>query len=123
MCTTSLYDTVWFCFVTRCFRSLLFFSSRRRHTSCALVTGVQTCALPISGAAAAEPDPAAAGRAAGGVRRADRDGRGRTATRTAGTARAGPGHRRQRRYLVQEHKPAELPARRTSSRQDRKSGV
>src|SRR3546814_12071842 len=29
---------VVFCFV---------FSSRRRHTSCALVTGVQTCALPI----------------------------------------------------------------------------
>src|SRR3546814_4518802 len=29
------------CFV--CF----FFSSRRRHTRCALVTGVQTCALPI----------------------------------------------------------------------------
>src|SRR3546814_9904888 len=25
------------------------FSSRRRHTRCALVTGVQTCALPISG--------------------------------------------------------------------------
>src|SRR3546814_185094 len=25
----------------------LFFSSKRRHTSCALVTGVQTCALPI----------------------------------------------------------------------------
>src|SRR3546814_1507421 len=25
-----------------------FFSSRRRHTMCALVTGVQTCALPIS---------------------------------------------------------------------------
>src|SRR3546814_6276680 len=25
----------------------LFFSSRRRHTICALVTGVQTCALPI----------------------------------------------------------------------------
>src|SRR3546814_18413468 len=24
-----------------------FFSSRRRHTMCALVTGVQTCALPI----------------------------------------------------------------------------
>src|SRR3546814_4461976 len=32
------------------FRSF-FFSSRRRHTSCALVTGVQTCALPISPAA------------------------------------------------------------------------
>src|SRR3546814_10839913 len=25
-----------------------FFSSRRRHTRCALVTGAQTCALPIS---------------------------------------------------------------------------
>src|SRR3546814_5877450 len=25
-----------------------FFSSRRRHTRCAFVTGVQTCALPIS---------------------------------------------------------------------------
>src|SRR3546814_9648518 len=30
--------------------SLVFFvSSRRRHTRCALVTGVQTCALPIYG--------------------------------------------------------------------------
>src|SRR3546814_2334232 len=28
--------------------ALFFFSSRRRHTRCALVTGVQTCALPIS---------------------------------------------------------------------------
>src|SRR3546814_5957498 len=28
-----------------------FFSSRRRHTRCALVTGVQTCALPIWGIA------------------------------------------------------------------------
>src|SRR3546814_7245416 len=27
---------------------ILCFSSRRRHTRCALVTGVQTCALPIS---------------------------------------------------------------------------
>src|SRR3546814_7472296 len=33
-----------FCFVVLFF----FFSSRRRHTRCALVTGVQTCALPIS---------------------------------------------------------------------------
>src|SRR3546814_6853816 len=34
---------------------MFFFSSRRRHTRCALVTGVQTCALPIyldAGAAA-----------------------------------------------------------------------
>src|SRR3546814_9266924 len=27
---------------------VFFFSIRRRHTRCALVTGVQTCALPIS---------------------------------------------------------------------------
>src|SRR3546814_9731059 len=33
---------------------LFFFSSRRRHTRCALVTEVQTCALPIS---EAEPEP------------------------------------------------------------------
>src|SRR3546814_10653678 len=32
------------CLLFFCF----FFSSRRRHTRCALVTGVQTCALPIS---------------------------------------------------------------------------
>src|SRR3546814_11931427 len=30
------------------YRVFCFFSSRRRHTRCALVTGVQTCALPIS---------------------------------------------------------------------------
>src|SRR3546814_470687 len=35
-----------------------FFSSRRRHTRCALVTGVQTCALPISlPARHRHPDP------------------------------------------------------------------
>src|SRR3546814_8436715 len=43
----------FFCFsfcVVVCFVSVyFFFSSRRRHTRCALVTGVQTCALPISG--------------------------------------------------------------------------
>src|SRR3546814_2313413 len=33
----SYYDVIY----------LFFFSSRRRHTRCALVTGVQTCALPI----------------------------------------------------------------------------
>src|SRR3546814_10077761 len=32
------------------FYVMFFFSSRRRHTRCALVTGVQTCALPICGA-------------------------------------------------------------------------
>src|SRR3546814_2564126 len=35
--------------VRRCqMMMIFFFSSRRRHTRCALVTGVQTCALPIS---------------------------------------------------------------------------
>src|SRR3546814_11828201 len=38
---------------------MFFFSSRRRHTRCALVTAVQTCALPICTAEAADelPDP------------------------------------------------------------------
>src|SRR3546814_8904467 len=34
----TVFLLLWFFF---------FFSSRRRHTRCALVTGVQTCALPI----------------------------------------------------------------------------
>src|SRR3546814_3834256 len=38
-----LYDSSYSIFESRIF----FFSSRRRHTRCALVTGVQTCALPI----------------------------------------------------------------------------
>src|SRR3546814_7507289 len=33
--------------VSCCGFVFFFFSSRRRHTRCALVTGVQTCALPI----------------------------------------------------------------------------
>src|SRR3546814_6557093 len=35
-------------FLVYIFMFFFFFSSRRRHTRCALVTGVQTCALPIS---------------------------------------------------------------------------
>src|SRR3546814_18223449 len=56
-----------------------FFSSRRRHTRCALVTGVQTCALPIlyrtslrqkKRAAEATPDlPQRCGRALFGLQR------------------------------------------------------
>src|SRR3546814_2342538 len=34
-----------------------FFASRRRQTSCALVTGVQTCALPISALGFLDPGP------------------------------------------------------------------
>src|SRR3546814_15642662 len=37
------WSTVWISALDASF----FFSSRRRHTRCALVTGVQTCALPI----------------------------------------------------------------------------
>src|SRR3546814_8010906 len=36
---------------------IVFFSSRRRHTRFALVTGVQTCALPISPSALHHPPP------------------------------------------------------------------
>src|SRR3546814_4104594 len=35
------------CCLGECVVYVFFFSSRRRHTRCALVTGVQTCALPI----------------------------------------------------------------------------
>src|SRR3546814_20416208 len=38
---------------------LFFFSSRRRHTRCALVTGVQTCALPICRVHFLETEPEA----------------------------------------------------------------
>src|SRR3546814_8100313 len=38
-------DRLLSCVYTYCV--MFFFSSRRRHTRCALVTGVQTCALPI----------------------------------------------------------------------------
>src|SRR3546814_4086413 len=46
-----LYIYILFACAGIVFSSLVacfFFSSRRRHTRCALVTGVQTCALPIS---------------------------------------------------------------------------
>src|SRR3546814_10768138 len=44
-----LLFVVWISYVLAVF---FFFSSRRRHTRCALVTGVQTCALPIFSATA-----------------------------------------------------------------------
>src|SRR3546814_5495887 len=47
--TTSMFD---------CKLLVFFFSSRRRHTRCALVTGVQTCALPISYPVEVQPKPA-----------------------------------------------------------------
>src|SRR3546814_10341174 len=42
-----IYYSLFYISCLRCF-CFFFFSSRRRHTRCALVTGVQTCALPIS---------------------------------------------------------------------------
>src|SRR3546814_2575225 len=56
-CVFSYYGTtlcLFFAYVVKieclfvCCYVCFFFSSRRRHTRCALVTGVQTCALPIS---------------------------------------------------------------------------
>src|SRR3546814_4962024 len=43
--------SVHFILFSLCAVFSFFFSSRRRHTRCALVTGVQTCALPICGLA------------------------------------------------------------------------
>src|SRR3546814_2242190 len=42
--------------MSRC--NCFFFSSRRRHTRCALVTGVQTCALPICELRVGHPEKA-----------------------------------------------------------------
>src|SRR3546814_7556747 len=55
---TLSFIYIFFCFlffffffvIFSSFFVFFFFSSRRRHTRCALVTGVQTCALPIWGA-------------------------------------------------------------------------
>src|SRR3546814_3954932 len=46
---------------------VFFFSSRRRHTRCALVTGVQTCALPISVSSLKGSPPGYVGFGEGGV--------------------------------------------------------
>src|SRR3546814_5760587 len=52
LCVFVSLSCLYFIFFTTCvlfyFFVFFFFSSRRRHTRCALVTGVQTCALPIS---------------------------------------------------------------------------
>src|SRR3546814_6999498 len=46
-----------FVFYLYFFFLFFFFSSRRRHTRCALVTGVQTCALPICASVALRRTP------------------------------------------------------------------
>src|SRR3546814_10856396 len=42
-----MYKSIILYVIILIFLCEFFFSSRRRHTRCALVTGVQTCALPI----------------------------------------------------------------------------
>src|SRR3546814_5530745 len=67
---------------------VFFFSSRRRHTRCALVTGVQTCALPISGlalASAAARTPSQEGTFNAAVR-GNKERHGRLFGRAAGRA-------------------------------------
>src|SRR3546814_6982468 len=51
---------------------MFFFSSRRRHTRCALVTGVQTCALPIFLLMLTRDERAEAGRLVVGMPRPER---------------------------------------------------
>src|SRR3546814_12487773 len=77
------------------------FTSRRRHTSCALVTGVQTCALPISAQAdlallaGGDDDVAVVERAQNHLgarqRHADRAGAAAAPNRIAGDHRLGLG--------------------------------
>src|SRR3546814_6833231 len=77
-----------------------FFSSRRRHTRCALVTGVQTCALPISGPLLRAPRRRAVAEAARLVAGTD------DAVRRAGHSRRGltttPQRRARRRHPPQD---------------------
>src|SRR3546814_4743637 len=53
---------------------LFFLSSRRRHTRCALVTGVQTCSLPIFHDGMEEPLHGEAARGNRGGHRIDEEG-------------------------------------------------
>src|SRR3546814_7792075 len=57
--------------VHQSYEFLCFFSSRRRHTRCALVTGVQTCALPICSDAPGAADAAAQDGPRDGSRRSE----------------------------------------------------
>src|SRR3546814_8951770 len=76
------------CCLSFSFFVFFFFSSRRRHTSCALVTGVQTCALPICGQQLFGHDRGGFAR----LRFVDRRGE---------TVPTVPAHRRTRREIVE----------------------
>src|SRR3546814_8806746 len=64
---TTFFSSIFFlCFILLFFSFVFFFfSSRRRQTRCALVTRVQTCALPICSPAASPRCPARSSAAAG----------------------------------------------------------
>src|SRR3546814_6704568 len=48
LCTIIIRQySIYYVYCVAVFYVSFFFASRRRHTRCALVTGVQTCALPI----------------------------------------------------------------------------
>src|SRR3546814_19332388 len=92
--------------------SLFFFSSRRRHTRCALVTGVQTCALPISGPEA--PPRCRQAKPAGKVERAP------AASQPGGRRRLSRPYRKGRRHHHHHHQAHQHEH---PWRQDRKSVV
>src|SRR3546814_17174059 len=94
---------------------LFFFSSRRRQTRCALVTGVQTCALPIS----ARANRDRRGRRGPRGRRRLRPGSGPPWGRPAAGPTAATRHRRPPRSVA----PGRHPARTGSGRRARKRVV
>src|SRR3546814_13186435 len=81
-----------------------FFSSRRRHTRCALVTGVQTCALPISSPRVGAGRPR---------RYSSRRGRARRTARVRGAPR--PRARFGRRVPLHSAAPVRRASRRRSA--------
>src|SRR3546814_3576628 len=96
---------------------VLFFSSRRRHTRCALVTGVQTCALPIFGTGGWRGEPRA------GFVAYDRRYHGKLERKAAGrTRRATAPTSRRSRTTPQAIGSAEKKFSRRKARSDR-SGV
>src|SRR3546814_8282166 len=97
---------------------LFFFSSRRRHTRCALVTGVQTCALPIyEGEGYAQPETVEATQPDAGQDHHHGGARGQRGA--AGLCRALPGGlwRKRARGCAHPLHAGELPRRRPWFRQ------
>src|SRR3546814_12396750 len=97
---------------------VFFFSSRSRQTRCALVTGVQTCALPISSVARAVQGSDAVINLAGAfgdMQAVQADGAGHVAAAAKAAGASAPVH-----VPAIGADPASAPA---SGRRDRNSGV